>query len=361
MANATNAFVGGGASGAGPEVLFTQDGGDSFTDEKPAPDSLLVLDCAAWSDFDAICSGIDSIQHTTDGHTWEKSIDIGGGQSAERIIGSGKGFAVVSEQAVHASKSGSELFESHKFTGIDTANYPGRYGAYPSAQVWYISAGKFPTAPPPAPNADYEEVHRISERHSVRKDKKTGKLSHHFHHFASSTEKTTFDFSLDNGNATAGLSDGYTGAIYKTTDGGTTWKMLFEDQDHFYFNGIHCISETHCVAVGEGHASENSGSYIYTSTDGATFKQTHFESEGGAMGVRMVSETEVWVAATSPGKAAKSNFYRSTDGGASWASAQEVLDSSPIGLDCADSQHCIAPAVNPLTQTCTLITFKPQA
>jgi hypothetical protein len=75
----------------------------------------------------------------------------------------------------------------------------------------------------------------------------------------------------------------------------------------------------------------------------------------------MVSATEVWVAATSPGaKFPQSTFYHSTDGGLSWSPGGEVSDSSPAALDCYDSQHCISPAVDPKTQTCTLITFKPE-
>jgi photosystem II stability/assembly factor-like uncharacterized protein len=136
--------------------------------------------------------------------------------------------------------------------------------------------------------------------------------------------------------------------------------MTFSSVNEFYFNGIHCISDTHCVAVAEGHKSANPGSYIFTTTDGETWKQTNFEAGGGAMGVRMITEKEVWVAATSNGKEEpKGNFFHSLDGGQSWASGGQVLDASPIGLDCTDTQHCIAPSVNPLTQTCLMITFHP--
>jgi hypothetical protein len=210
MANATYAFVGGGTQ-SGPEVLHTEDGGDSFTDETPAPDSLLVLDCAAWSEVEAICSGIASIQHTTDGRTWEKSIDFGGGQSAERLPEAGKGFAVVAGEAVHASHSGSELFEEHKFTGIDTTTYPGRYGAYPSTKVWYVSAGKFATAPPPAPSADYDVIHHMSELHSIRKDRNTGAISHHYEKVNYPNLRSTlstYDFLNPNVNASAGTHYG---------------------------------------------------------------------------------------------------------------------------------------------------------
>ena len=44
------------ALGANLPSVFSTDGGDTFTAEKPANDTLLVLDCAANSDRSAICS-----------------------------------------------------------------------------------------------------------------------------------------------------------------------------------------------------------------------------------------------------------------------------------------------------------------
>ena len=79
------------------------------------------------------------------------------------------------------------------------------------------------------------------------------------------------------------------------------------------------------------------------------------------MQVRMLSETDAWAAGTSAGKEAIGSFYKTTDGGKSWAKAQEVPLSSPIGMDCFDNQHCIAPAVLPITQECTVLTYKPAA
>ena len=142
-------------------------GGDSFTDEVPAPDTLLVLDCAASSDTNAICSGIGGIQHTADGKTWKKAIDVGGGQSAERLPMTGKGFGVVSHEAVLISELGDEVFEHRKLTGMDVKTYPGRYGAYPSANVWYVSAGTFPSAPPPAQPPAHTPARHPGRRHSA--------------------------------------------------------------------------------------------------------------------------------------------------------------------------------------------------
>lgn len=57
-----------------------------------------------------------------------------------------------------------------------------------------------------------------------------------------------------NSTATAAESSGWWGAISKTSDGGATWDVVFRSQpeDVYYFNGISCSSDTHCVAVAEG-------------------------------------------------------------------------------------------------------------
>lgn len=135
--------------------------------------------------------------------------------------------------------------------------------------------------------------------------------------------------------------------------------MVFSNKGQYYFNGIHCFSETHCVAVAEGHKTSQPGMHIFTTTDGATFTQTYFVADGGGMMPRMLSETEIWVAATEKGAIeSKSVMLRSTDGGKSWAPGGEYPASSPIGLDCFDRQHCIA-EVALVTQQCTVLTFKP--
>merc|ERR1711904_595334 len=96
----------------------------------------------------------------------------------------------------------------------------------------------------------------------------------------------------------------YTAELWKSVDGGKTWKYLIADQGNFYFNDIHCIDDTHCVAVGEGFARDGSkspGARVYVTTDGETFKEVHRESATGAeslMAARMLSTTEHWAGGT---------------------------------------------------------------
>merc|ERR1712060_336923 len=73
----------------------------------------------------------------------------------------------------------------------------------------------------------------------------------------------------------------YTAELWKTSDGGKTWKNLIADKGNFYFNDIHCIDDTHCVAVGEGFSNDGSaspGARVYLTSDGETFHEVHREA-----------------------------------------------------------------------------------
>jgi photosystem II stability/assembly factor-like uncharacterized protein len=39
-------------------------------------------------------------------------------------------------------------------------------------------------------------------------------------------------------------ASGYTAELWKSVDGGKTWKSLFSDEGSFYFNDISCFGDT---------------------------------------------------------------------------------------------------------------------
>merc|ERR1719240_1812821 len=88
------------------------------------------------------------------------------------------------------------------------------------------------------------------------------------------------------------------GELWKSSDGGATWKSLLSNSGDFYFNDVHCADETHCIAVAEGFAQDGSGdpgARIFLTTDGETFNEVHRENTTGAeslMAGRMLSQTE---------------------------------------------------------------------
>ena len=86
--------------------------------------------------------------------------------------------------------------------------------------------------------------------------------------------------------------------IVKTTDGGETWTSVFEDEGNFYLNGIDCLDEDTCVAVGESDAdSPSPGSRIFTTVDGgATWNLSLLVSDPqeSLMNVVFRSPDEIW-------------------------------------------------------------------
>jgi len=154
----------------------------------------------------------------------------------------------------------------------------GRYSSSPSANVIYHTAGTWPSQS--QPRDDLLEVTR-----NLRIVRKSGSVSYE----VGPREHK------QNGNSTK-----YTAELWKSSDGGKTWKNLIADEGNFYFNDIHCIDDTHCVAVGEGFAkdgSKNPGARVYVSNDGETFKLAHQESTTGGeslMAAKMISATEHW-------------------------------------------------------------------
>merc|ERR1712110_336393 len=95
----------------------------------------------------------------------------------------------------------------------------------------------------------------------------------------------------------------YTAELWKSSDGGKTWKNLIADKGNYYFNDIHCFDEKTCVAVGEGFSNDGSqspGARVFLTTDGESFKEVHRESADGSslMSARMLSATEHWAGGT---------------------------------------------------------------
>ena len=63
------------------------------------------------------------------------------------------------------------------------------------------------------------------------------------------------------------------------------------------FNGIDCFDEMTCIAAAEGHNCANPGALLMM---GEKLGTPGSDAGGGAMGARMVSKTEGWIAAGVP-------------------------------------------------------------
>jgi hypothetical protein len=157
----------------------------------------------------------------------------------------------------------------------------------------------------------------------------------------------------------------YVAELWKTTDGGATWKSLLSNTGDYYFNDIHCIDETHCVAVAEGFAQDGSsdpGARIFLTTDGETFNEVHRENTTGMeslMSARMLSTTEHWAGGTSKSGALAAPMLalHSTDGGKTHANEGASIKGNMItSLDFLSAEHGYATSLTG-AQICNLLEF----
>jgi photosystem II stability/assembly factor-like uncharacterized protein len=121
------------------------------------------------------------------------------------------------------------------------------------------------------------------------------------------------------------------GGVWKSSDGGSTWKAVFDDQPVSSIGSIAVSpSNPNIVYVGSGEANIRgnvaAGNGIYKSTDaGKTWK--HVWKQDGQIGTMAVDPTDPDVAFAAVlghafGPNAERGIYRTTDGGKSW---QQVL------------------------------------
>lgn len=117
------------------------------------------------------------------------------------------------------------------------------------------------------------------------------------------------------------------GGVWKSTNGGQTFKSVFDDQPVSSIGSIDVApSDPNVVWVGSGEANirgnVGEGNGIYRSTDAGKHWQRVFEAEGqiGTILVHPSDPDTVWAAALgSPfGPTEERGIYRTTDGGATW-------------------------------------------
>jgi photosystem II stability/assembly factor-like uncharacterized protein len=124
-----------------------------------------------------------------------------------------------------------------------------------------------------------------------------------------------------------------TGGLWKTTNNGTTWEVLFDDQDDAVSIGDIAIAPNDANAVWVGTGENNNrqsaswGNGIYKSTDGGkTFKMMGLATSRSIARIIVdpVDHDVVYVAALGSlfGPGGERGIYKTTDGGVNW---QRVL------------------------------------
>ena len=116
----------------------------------------------------------------------------------------------------------------------------------------------------------------------------------------------------------------------KTEDAGQTWTNVFHsnEEDMYYFNGISCSSESHCIAVAEGDDYIGCKAFV-TFDGGATWEDTLTTSgvvpttAVSLIGVDWVDDNEGWLVGTEKnGRLLTGIFYKTIDGGKTFSIGQ---------------------------------------
>lgn len=332
-----NGFFPYGDSDGSVGMRVTADGGKTWKAESATQFSSLLMD-AAGAGANGVVGGLFDTQYSSDQwQTWNASDNkdkfisqscdtVGLGKKNDQFFGIvGSDFA--GGNGVAISTNGGKHFT---FTNITQLTTLARYGAYPSTQVFYVSAGMWPSSE--AVKNDPTLVREISAHLRVHK---TANGAHKL--------VPVLDIAKERGEqpqqSGRGLlsppppTPGWIGQIVTSKDAGKTWTSSFIDTGNLYFNDIDCGDETHCCASADGAQ----GSYIYCTSDGSTWSKKVFiaGSDHSMMSMVALSKSEFWAGGgTLSSTDFTGIFMHTTDGGNTWTNqtlAKVYIDDIDFG------------------------------
>jgi len=322
-----------------PTVVKTIDSGVSWAPVSQAPASPMPMGVAAKKGSGAHgvvgVTGLGSTEYSLDGDHFNRSLAVV--LVSQDIKYQDGRMTLTQASGPCVSTTNGVVYTCHKVPY--KYGQAGRYSSSPSANVIYHTAGTWPSKSK-QPNADEFELAR-----NLRLVRKSGQVQYEV------------GPRIEAGTKVSDQNETYTAELWKSTDGGKTWKNLIADKGNFYFNDIHCIDDTHCVAVGEGFANDGSqspGARVYVTSDGETFKELHRESTTGGeslMAAKMLSTTEHWAGGTTKagGLTAPLLALHSTDGGKTYSNEHgNVIGQMITAMDFISKQHGYATTVNAL-------------
>lgn len=332
-----------------PTVVMTTDSGASWKPVAAAPASPMPMSVAAKTGTGLSgtvgVTGLASTEYSLDGEHFNHSIALV--LVSQDIKYQNGRMTLTTQNGPCVSTTNGILYTCHKVPY--KYGQTGRYSSSPSANIIYHTAGTWPSKSKPSDARDFtHHAHELTR--NLRIVNKSGAITYELTPSARAVQDNTSK---------------YTAELWKSSDGGKTWKNLIADEGSFYFNDIHCIDDTHCVAVGEGFANDGSnspGARVYVTTDGETFKEVHRENTTGAeslMAARMITTTEHWAGGTTKVGAlvAPVLALHSTDGGNSYTNEHNTVIGQMItAMDFISSKHGYATTVNAL-QISSLLQF----
>jgi len=327
--NQTHGWVPGDENGVGALFLSTNDGGSSW---KPCPHDgyvTLPMGIAMQKLTDGTINGVigglgfgrnfSSMEYTPDGKNFHAPPDytnlFGESQDAKVVNGLQGAFGITGQYTDDKGKNYNGVTISYDggktWTNFDVGMpLPlARYGHFPSATVWYLALGDFPSDV-----SIQEDLEPWTQKVYLNKRAKRAKVQD----------------PARNGRKLLQTGAGYAAAISKTADGGKTWTTVFNDTGNFYFNDIDCPTTTDCWAVGEsGTDSPQPGIRIIHSADGGANWDVQLYIANGSyslMDIFMLNATTGWACGGIFFRGITGTFYLTNDGGKTWQLAQTLTD-----------------------------------
>jgi len=290
----------------------------------------------------AVAAGMFTVEYSTDdGATFKHSLGGAGPvQSTEGFKSGDNSFGITGSTAffngVATSTDGGAIFTSHGNIWNSTSNMFARYGAFPTADTWYVSGGNWPHTNPTSDDDNDDMSAARRTYHDINQNLRVHSDSRMEYRRVPTTQKV-------DANAT-----GWMAVLAKTTDGGKTFTTVFEEANTFYFNGIDCIDEMHCVVVGESNLESSvPGVRVYMTADGGKTWQRKLFMSGGhysLMAARMISLTEAWVAGGELENGFNGMFLHTTDGGSTWTDYR-LPGTYALSMSFPDAKHGFATVV----------------
>jgi hypothetical protein len=152
----------------------------------------------------------------------------------------------------------------------------------------------------------------------------------------------------------AGALDATGSAIIATADGGATWSVEYATTRFDGITGIDCTSAAHCLAIGD--IAQGSSTAFLQTTDGGKEWSTHAAPKSLALAeaVSCANGSDCWAVGFADNRV-DAAVARTTDGGGVWTpeSIPSLVTamSSPFGISCASSTHCLVTGEAALTTT----------
>ena len=136
-------------NGQGVSIQKSTDGGITWNDDETgAPFALLLLDIAAHGSNIAVVGALSLEYSLNSAVTFNTSLGPLGAGQCMRVIGDGQGFAAVGQWGLVKPSNGPAISKDFGIT-FEAMNIPeltadARYGAFPTADAWFIAAGDWP-------------------------------------------------------------------------------------------------------------------------------------------------------------------------------------------------------------------------